>query len=162
MTMSPAHLARQALAAIAVTVAATTLTLASPAEAQNVPSERHAQVYCSTNAGIAHPAVEVNQGGAPGWVYSLFYMHDSATNTWKRSDWVMSYGGAGRQPSYLWTAEGWSQIGAGGLTFGATPGSTQTLYEYRYTQNQVIAHSSTWSAEWVYGGSCSTNLQRPW
>jgi hypothetical protein len=163
MTISTALIARKGLAVVAAAVVASTLALASPAEAQTLPSETRPQLFCSTDAAIAHPAAEVNKGGAPGWVYSIFYVHDSSTGRWTHSDWVVSYGGAGRQPSYRWTASGWVQIDHGGVTFKATPGSTQHLYELRYTQNQVIAHSNPgWSTEWVYGGSCSTNLQRPW
>lgn len=151
------------LAAVAALIMALSLGTATPAEASSLPpAESRPQVYCATDAAIAHPAAEVNKGGAPGWVYSIFYVHDSNTGRWTTSDWVISYGGAGRQPSYLWSGGQWVQIGAGGLRFSATASSTQTLYELRYTQNQVIAHSSTWTYEWVYGGSCSTNLQRPW
>src|SRR5690606_32223563 len=120
------------------------------------------QVYCSTDQAIAHPAAEVNKGGAPGWVYSIFYVHDSATGRWTTTNWIISYGGAGWQPSYYWMGDHWQQIDARGVVFRATPGSTQTFYELRYTQSPMIAHSNTWTYEWVYGGQCSTNLQRPW
>lgn len=154
---------RKAAMALTSVVMIGTLFAGSPAEAQTLPpAETRGQVYCSTDQAIAHPAAEVNKGGAPGWVYSIFYVHDSATGRWTTTNWIISYGGAGRQPSYYWMGDHWQQIDARGVVFRATPGSTQTFYELRYTQSPMIAHSNTWTYEWVYGGQCSTNLQRPW
>lgn len=147
---------------LALLALASLVSTTAAASAQNIPSEDHPQLYCANAAAIAHPAAQANRGGSPGWVWSYFAVQDQRSGAVLYSNWVISWGGQGHQPSYHLENGRWVQIGHGGLTFRVPQGSTQRLWEMRYTQSGVMATSNNWTNRWVQGGTCTAAVQRPW